>query len=79
VAPGMDSPPCGPGTLSWWQGGENTTLQILGGPLEMLQDRDWEGTEVFGKQFIKQAISNSADSCPKAKHWEQRGLSLHNI
>jgi hypothetical protein len=35
------------------QGGENTALQILGRPPEMLQngsDREKEGTKAFGKQ-----------------------------
>jgi hypothetical protein len=82
VAPGRGSPPGRLGTLNQWQGDKNTTLQISGGPPEMLlegSDRDWRAPKLSGSKFIKQASSNSADSCLKAEPWEQRGLSLHTI
>jgi hypothetical protein len=34
---------------------------------------------LLGSKFIKQARSDSADSCPKPEHWEQKGLSLYTI
>jgi hypothetical protein len=35
-------------------------------------DRDWEATKLLGSKFIKQDGSDSADSCPKAEHQEER-------
>jgi hypothetical protein len=35
--------------------------------------------KLLRSKFIKQPSSNSADYCPKAEPWEQRGLSLYTI
>jgi hypothetical protein len=68
--------PCGSGTLSQQQGGENTTLQI---PDEYprnivgwLKQKD-RSPKLLGSKFIKQAGSDLEDLSPKAEPQEHRG------
>jgi hypothetical protein len=75
VVPGRGSPLGRLGMLKWQQG-ENTTLQIPVGPLECCRRTQTETErtpKLSGSKFIKQAGTDSVDSCPKAKHREQRG------
>jgi hypothetical protein len=82
VAPGRGSPPGRPGMLSQWQGLKAPPSKSQVGHQKCCR-RAWTETErapkLLGSKFIKQASSDSVDSCPKAEPWEQRGHSLYTI
>jgi hypothetical protein len=82
VAPGRGDPPS---RLGYWAGNKEVKAPLSKSWVSpekycrRVQTETEMAPKLSGSKFIKQANSNSADSCPKAEPQEQRGLSLYTI
>jgi hypothetical protein len=62
-----------------FMGYSSNLLLILTGLVARGLRQTERAPKLSGSKFIKQTGTNLADSCPKAEHREQRGLSLYTI